>query len=105
MSEFKVGDQVTWQVMRGNVAISKPLSGKIIAIVPAYTSYLAALTHHVGQAYKLTAGDIRKTFSFKYLGRAGQRDHVSYLVVGPVDGKRPAIFWPQLKSLKKVENV
>ena len=107
MSNFQIGDEVQWHVIRNNRPVGKPLIGKIIAVVPPYTSYLAALVHHLGQAFKLSAADIRKMFSFKYLGRHIQKEHTSYLVSGPSDGKpgnRPALYWPQVKHLQKLDH-
>lgn len=88
MSEFAVGDLVTWQSQAQGSTVTK--SGTIIAIVPPETD-----------PNKAIPPDLQD--KVRQFDASGTRKETSYLVAVPTPkGKSCHLYWPRVKHLRKI---
>jgi hypothetical protein len=91
--KLKLGDTVEW-ISQANGYIKKKV-GKIVGVIPA------------GGYYGDTYEKIKKKLPEHNdaFGYGGSRDHKSYLILVSVNpsNKKPTIYWPLVKNLRKVE--
>lgn len=88
MTNFSIGDTVTWSSSAGSSETTK--KGTVVAIVPADVDYYTVRA-------LLDLPPHRSMF-----GGGMRRDHESYIVSVPHKGKgMPALYWPRVATLQR----